>query len=274
LATTNPHIIRNWWRRWHWADVGWAIPAQTVCVDLDVKHGQDGIADFKKIDGRDPFEVQTPIARTSSGGLHLFFGVEPGSVKNADLRKQHDLSIDIKAGAFEDGRVKVGQGQVVLPTPLNGRAWIKSPLQVSKEQAPRWVLEWARPSALALVAPRKVMAEHTRFGAIELERLCWKIVSAQRGERDNTVAQFGFIIGQYVAGGEMEEIDAREALREAVYAQDAAGQPFSKASFLKRAMARFDDGMGRPRSRNTDLGLDAEAAFDAALAREMEKDRD
>jgi hypothetical protein len=90
-ATTRLTTVRAWWRRrYYGADVAWCLPAQTVLVDLDEKNGGHGISDFKKIDGRHPLDVATPIASTRSGGLHLFFGCKPGTVQGFDLRPKHD----------------------------------------------------------------------------------------------------------------------------------------------------------------------------------------
>jgi hypothetical protein len=262
-ATTNVKTVEQLWLCYWGADVGWALPAQTVLVDLDLKDGQDGIADFKKIDGRDPFDVQTPIARTRSGGLHLFFGIEPGKVKGTNLRGSHGLAIDLKVGAFDNGHVKIGQGYVVLPTPSNGRVWIKSPLQVGKEQAPKWMTELARPLVSAAIAPRKVAAKHTLYGQKTLDRLTLMIAGAPRGEQDDTRIRFAFIIGQYVGGGELEEEDAWAQVLQAAKAAPTGldHNALRKEKYLRRA---FGEGMFKPRSWETDWGEAAIKKLDAA----------
>ena len=72
-ASRDPDIIKTWWRRWPCAEPALAVPGHFVVVDIDRKNHKDGFRDFEALDGRDPRRVETPIATTPGGGLHLYF---------------------------------------------------------------------------------------------------------------------------------------------------------------------------------------------------------
>jgi hypothetical protein len=251
-ATTDPTTLGDWWPRWPQADVGWPVPNGTVAIDLDVKNGNDGIKDFIELDGRCPFDIETPIARTRSGGLHLFFAVEKNVVGNSAQR--HGRAIDIRTTHIDEhGHTTCGP--VVLPTPLNGRVWLKPPLSVAKAQAPEWLLrEYYKLEPLPL-SPMPIAATHTQFGRIELERQCWRIRNAPHGRRDTTRNGAIFSIAQYVAGGEMEESDAWAAALEAAHAQPSYGDPVDPRQIDYQARRSWAQGMQRPLSRAVELGL-------------------
>lgn len=88
VATTDPDQIRAWWKKWPHAEIAWAIPENIVVVDLDRNHkgGGDGIKEFAEREGCDPETVETPIARTARGGLHLIFDAGSERYKNGPIR--------------------------------------------------------------------------------------------------------------------------------------------------------------------------------------------
>jgi putative DNA primase/helicase len=251
-ATTDETILTEWWPRWPQADVGWPVPNGTVAIDLDVKNGNDGIKDFIELDGRCPFDIETPIARTRSGGLHLFFAVERNVVGNSAQR--HGRAIDIRTTHI-DAHGNKTCGPVVLPTPLNGRVWLKPPLSVAKAQAPGWLIEQYYKVEPLSVSPMRIAARHTAYGRRELERLCWRIKNAPHGRRDVTRNGAIFSIAQYVAGGEMEESDAWAAALEAAHAQPSYGDPVDPRQIDYQARRSFAQGLRRPLSFEIEHGL-------------------
>jgi hypothetical protein len=263
LATTDASILSEWWSQWPQADVGWPVPKRIVVVDLDVKHGGHGIEDFVSIDGRDPLSVATPISRTPSGGLHLFFSVEPGLVCGRDLRRRHGLDIDLKTHV----------GFIGLPTPRNGRTWIKSPLDVAKANAPAWVLELGKRAEQPRPAEPHVATETSAWGRAELMKFMERIIGApQSGNQDNMRTSIAYLVGGYVAGGEMEENEARDALLRAAAYQPTYGSPWkwSGASGVRqRTLNAFERGKRHPRSRASDWGEDLARIMDEANERVM-----
>jgi hypothetical protein len=126
-ATTDPDQIKIWWKRWPHAEIAWAVPAGVVVVDLDVKKGKRGPKDFFDREKVEPATVDTPIAVTPSGGLHLVFDDRGNPYRN-------DVAID---GTGIDLR-SAGLGYIVLPRAGNGRWWIK-PLSTPLAPAPKWL---------------------------------------------------------------------------------------------------------------------------------------
>lgn len=86
-ATTLPKIITDWWNRWPEANVGIVTGTISgiVVLDVDRKHGVDGVLAASELN-----LPETLVVRTPSGGFHLFFtlpkdvtvprriGVKPG----------------------------------------------------------------------------------------------------------------------------------------------------------------------------------------------------
>jgi hypothetical protein len=180
------------------------------------------------------------------------FAVEPGVVGNSVHR--HGRDIDIRA-TYDDGSGEPKHGQVVLPTPLNGRVWLKPPLSVAKAAAPPWLYEQYARTTPPPLAPAMTAKAHTVFGEAELERLCWRIRNAPHGTRDTTRNASIFFIARYTAGGEMEESDAwREAL-DAAHNQQSYGEPVDHKQIDYQALRSWREGMKQPLSRDVELGL-------------------
>ena len=51
VAPTDGATIRKWWDATPYADPAWAVPADIVVVDLDCKHGANGLRDFRDHEG-------------------------------------------------------------------------------------------------------------------------------------------------------------------------------------------------------------------------------
>ena len=79
-ATTDPAIIRQWWKERSWANIG--IPTGRVSgfvvVDADPRHGgDDSLHDLKPL-------PDTVRAITGSGGTHLLFAHPGGEIRNGE----------------------------------------------------------------------------------------------------------------------------------------------------------------------------------------------
>lgn len=105
-ATTDPETIKRWWTRWPLAMIGMPTgkPSGVVVLDIDRKNGVDGLANLRAI-GIDPFQMSPVVARTPSGGLHVYMRYG-GPLKNS-------------AGLLAAGiDVRADGGYVVLPPSL------------------------------------------------------------------------------------------------------------------------------------------------------------
>lgn len=94
-ATTDPAVLRRWWRRWPDANVGVVTGARSgiVVLDIDPRHGGDvSVEDLTAAHGRLP---ATAESRTGGGGRHLFYAHPAFHVPNAvDIAPGFDLRGD------------------------------------------------------------------------------------------------------------------------------------------------------------------------------------
>jgi hypothetical protein len=70
-ATTDEIQIRAWAKRWPGAWWGRALTSDEVVLDLDMKHGCDGIHEFEKLQGCNPDNFEAPRIATPTGGRHV-----------------------------------------------------------------------------------------------------------------------------------------------------------------------------------------------------------
>ena len=135
-ATTDPAIIRAWWHRWPWANIGIATGAGSgfFVLDVDGDVGQTTLDGYETKHGRLPDTVE---AITGGGGRHILFQ-HPGF----DIRNVVRLApgLDIRG----DG------GYIVAPPSVHrsGRQyeWELSsrPDEVEIAPAPTWLLDMLR----------------------------------------------------------------------------------------------------------------------------------
>ena len=107
-ASTDDDTVCAWWDRWPEANIGFAVPADMVVVDVDIKHdegkyGDDTLAGLIAQLG-EPLP-DTVMQLTGGGGIQLFFHTDvPMQCKNDALP-----AIDIKTKG----------GYVILPPSLH-----------------------------------------------------------------------------------------------------------------------------------------------------------
>ena len=106
-ATTNTEVIDYWWTKWPDALIGMPTGSLTgiAVLDLDVKKGKNGLAIVAD------WEIRSSvIARTQSGGAHLYFSAAGAPHCTTD---QIALGVDTR-----------GQGGYVIVPPSTGYRWI------------------------------------------------------------------------------------------------------------------------------------------------------
>jgi len=146
LATMDPAMVPWCWGRYPMAGVGIATgPAsRLVVVDLDVRHGEDGPANFARQSGiRDPAAMGYPVVATPSGGWHVYMRLPAG--RTLPGRTSIVPGVDIKAGG----------GYVAAPPthlwyasvgPEGGGAWLGYRLAsgcfCTIPGAPPWLMAW------------------------------------------------------------------------------------------------------------------------------------
>lgn len=157
-ATTEPETIRRWWDTFPAANIGLAIPAGLVVVDLDTLEA------LIRLRAEDRELPATPKCRTARG-LHLYYRTRT-EIRNA---------VKLFPGVDLRG---VG-GYVVVPPsihPSGARYRWEVPLKPQNiAEAPEWLVEAARARRSGRARP----AEEWRHLAAE---------GVSKGERNNTVA--------------------------------------------------------------------------------------
>lgn len=87
-ASTDPDVIRVWWRRWPGANVAIATGTPGVDVlDVDVKPDGDGWAAFNRLKRAGMLAGAKALVRTPSGGLHSYY--EGTTQRNGKLPRHH-----------------------------------------------------------------------------------------------------------------------------------------------------------------------------------------
>jgi hypothetical protein len=246
-ATTDQVTIEAWLQKWQHCDFGWALPANVVVIDIDVKHGKNGYRDFEKIIGCRPQDVATPQATTPSGGLQLFYAASK-PYKNA-------VAID---GTGID--VRALGGYVVLPLPGNGREWLRPLIDIAGRSAPlapppAWLDRALREAVSArkaplTLAPRAALMSPSsdpyaqRQAVAQLERACAHIAAAPCGAQDSTRHAQCFYIGGLIARGDLDYATAYERLFEAACAMPAHHGPWPHLD--TRVARSIEAGMEHP----------------------------
>ena len=245
-ASSDPEVIKAWRMKWAHCEFALAAPAGVVVVDVDIKHGKNGYADFKRLAGCDPRDVPTPSATTPSGGVQVFYAASK-PYKNA-------VAID---GTGID--IRTAGGYVVLPSDGNGREWLRPLIGADGVvapllPAPAWLDVALRktPSKRAplTLAPRAALVPPSsdswaqKTARAQLARACAKIAAAPCGAQDSTRHAQCFYIGGLIARGDLGYAEAYAALLEA-----ACAMPVYRDAWrdLEGRVARsIESGMERP----------------------------
>jgi Bifunctional DNA primase/polymerase, N-terminal len=220
-ATTDPEIIRAWWARWRFAEPAWALPPGVVVADLDEKRGKHGVADFKRLEGRDPRDVVTPIAMTPNNGLQLFY---------ATAGKAYQNKVGIDASGID---TRTAGGYVVLPAAGNGRKWIRRPIVTPMADAPAWLETAAKREPADNLFHRPITATSSGVGSaggpigrMVLARAVRLIMTAPRGAQEDTRHRQSYLVGTLIAAGAVDYDVAYRALVAAANAMPAHGKPW------------------------------------------------
>lgn len=105
-ATTDKDTIRAWWRKWPLAGIAMPTGKLTgvTVLDIDRKNGVDGLAALKAI-GIDALKLSNVVARTPSGGFHVYLKHEPGTRNSASVIAE---GVDVRGEG----------GMIILPPTL------------------------------------------------------------------------------------------------------------------------------------------------------------
>lgn len=242
-ASADPALIRKWWARWPDALIGLptGMPIGAVVLDVDVKrpeaNGYDTLADLG-------FAVlsNTPMAHTASSGLHLYFAVPNGGLRNTggDRGRGIGPGLDWRG----DG------GYVIAPSPGSGYSWdphwnfqTVAPAPIPTALLPR------EPDRIASVAAVRPAVGLSPYATAALDNACRRIIAAPDGQQEETLHVECFGIGT-LAGAEAIPADfARRTLQWAArqLRSHDPHRPWRVHEIELKVMRSFERGVQTPR---------------------------
>src|SRR5262249_10742005 len=199
-ATTDEAIITAWAKHWPAAQWGRALPQDVVVVDLDTKHGKNGIREFGKLQSCKPEDFDAPRVATATGGLHIYTDAAGPDFKNTTDKIAP--GVDTKT----DG------GYVIIPSGDGSYRWLTDP-NTPKPPAPAWTeVALQQPADFVPSAEARSFQGSSPFGDAILAGACETIANTPGGSQAITLNRRSYVVGQYVGGGLIERDVAIEAL--------------------------------------------------------------
>jgi Bifunctional DNA primase/polymerase, N-terminal len=214
LATVDPGVAGEWWRRWPQANLGLATGRRFDVLDLD---GQQGVEALRAVLSITPAEHPGPVARTGGGGWHLLYA--PTGLGNR---------VRLLSGVDWRGR----GGLIVAPpsqhTSGHRYTWVR-PLTTTLPEVTAGLRRLLTPPA----TPRTTLPPAPAptgwrggYGRAALAREQAAVAAAPPGRRNATLNRAAFNLGQLVAAGLLDDEEVRAVLLAAAL---EAGNPEAKA---------------------------------------------
>lgn len=211
-ATFDPDRLSSWWNRHRTDNAACATGASgLVVVDLDVKHGHNGITAFGRLCDRHGQDWPATFTTTTpSGGVHLFF---TGSTRSTIGRLGE--GIDVKSAS----------GYVLVPdSGIHGR-----PYQVTADRpitpAPAWLIaaneDTARASRAFSPSPHTVPVSRERqrrWALAALDGEARIVAQTVIGHRNDALYLAALRLGSIAGAGLLELDEITAALGQAAIA--------------------------------------------------------
>ena len=132
VATTEENMIQGWWEYQPDANVGIACGECSGITVLDVDKDHGGYDSLSELLGKYGRLPDTPVAKTGSGGEHIFFKYVPGT-RNSAGKLGKGLDIRSQGGYVVGASSKHPNG--------NTYEWVVRPSQVELSDMPEWMIE-------------------------------------------------------------------------------------------------------------------------------------
>lgn len=236
--STDAEQIRQWWTTWPQAGIGIYCGVVFDALDVDVHEGApDGHVALAELEQERGMLPDTVLSLTGGGGEHHLFRHQAGVTMTLPTRRGLEWH---KAGYIiapptmhSSGRTyqwREGRG-------LDDIALADVPRSWQPQEAPRQ-------------APGKPVSTSftngtTRYGAKALREECAVVAAARPGVRNATLNRCATKIGSRVAGGEIDEAEARAALEQAALSQS---EPLLLLEIRRTLESGFTSGLKDPRS--------------------------
>lgn len=136
-ASNDVETINNWWAKNPACNLGIAGGNGLIVIDVDVKNGKNGVADINRIftDAGEPSPIDSgscPMAKTPSGGYHLFYRCEHVSdYKNGVgiAYQGKNTAIDIRA---DNGYVVAAPSTISTGDNVTAYQWVRRLVPIAK----------------------------------------------------------------------------------------------------------------------------------------------
>jgi replicative DNA helicase len=132
VATTEENMIQGWWEFQPDANVGIACGECSGITVLDVDKDHGGYDSLSELLGKYGRLPDTPVAKTGSGGEHIFFKYVPGT-RNSAGKLGKGLDIRSQGGYVVGASSKHPNGNIY--------EWVVKPSQVELSEMPEWMIE-------------------------------------------------------------------------------------------------------------------------------------
>jgi Bifunctional DNA primase/polymerase, N-terminal len=232
LASADPTVVGEWWRRWPDANLALATGRRFDVLDLDGPEGVEALAAALSIA---PTEHPGPVARSGGGGWHLLYaptglGNRVGLLARVDWRGRGGLIVAPPSQHASGHRYHwVRPLTATLPTVPAGLRRLLAPPPTPRTTLPPAPGPSGRRSGYARAALAREQAA---------------VASAPPGHRNATLNRAAFNLGQLVAAGLLEVGEVRAVLLAAAL---EAGNPEAKAHATIESGLR--GGAAKPRRR-------------------------
>jgi putative DNA primase/helicase len=251
-ATTDEQQIKAWAKSLPGALWGYALPKEIVVIDLDMKHGCNGIREFEKLQHSSPYQFGAPCVRTRSGGLHLY--TDAGG-------QEHKLSYSTIAPGID---TRTFGGYVIIPSgPQSGYRWLSNNIPLPL------VPPWAAVTRVDFKVPElpingKPYQGKSLFGDMMLDRACDAIRTAPGGEQEYTLNNQSYLMGRYVGGGLLEcEPTISELIKAASLMRNYdRARPWTDEQIRFKVCRAVHKGTRKPLDDGTEIDRLTQEAFD------------
>lgn len=199
-ASTDLRRIQRWWARWPDANVAIVTGAVSglVVLDVDGYHGGDDTL-AALVAEHEPLPSTLQVI-TGGDGMHYLFA-HPGEEIRNTAGKKLGPGLDVR-----------GDGGYVVAAPslhASGRRYEWVDAEVVPAPMPGWMFEKLRkPLPAAPPAPVPVQRPDsggTPYGLQALARELAEVRGTAQGGRNHQLNESAFVLGQLVAGGELNE---------------------------------------------------------------------
>lgn len=216
-ATIDEKQIRSWFDVKEVPNIGviTGYKSGVLCLDVD---GPEGLASLEALERKHGPLSRDCMAKTPSGGLHLFFKMIIGhDIRNSAGKLGPGL--DIRANG---GYVVVAPSEAINRDGELGRYEWLTEITLTNGELPMvtdWLMQWLIKNSSA---PKKSVSAPANspgpaYGRKALEEECGRIASASWGTRNDTLNKSAFAIFQLVSGGVLPAEEAATRLYEAAW---------------------------------------------------------